>query len=77
MIRLIEEGRHLGRMKSQTVLGLVVFLGGLLLLYLLRGALVSLIVLVLGFLGIVIAFVLIVVGLAMMFSSGRRWTIRW
>jgi hypothetical protein len=64
-------------MRSRTALGAVVFLAGLLLLYLLRGALVGLIVLVLSFVGIVIAFVLIALGLGMIFSSGRSWTIRW
>ena len=62
------------RLRSQTVLGFVLFLAGLLLLYFLRGALVNLVVLVLSFVGIVIAFVLIVVGVGMMFWSGRR---RW
>ena len=60
-------------MRSQTILGLVLVLVGLVLLYVLRGVFIDLIVLVLGFLGVVIALVLIFGGLAMIFWSGRRW----
>ncbi len=60
-------------MRSQTVLGLVLVLVGLALLYVLRGVFIDLIVLVLGFVGVVIALVLIFGGLAMIFWSGRRW----
>jgi hypothetical protein len=60
-------------MRSQTVLGLVLVLVGLALLYVLRGVFIDLILLVLGFVGVVIALVLIFGGLAMIFWSGRRW----
>jgi hypothetical protein len=60
-------------MRSQTILGLVLVLVGLALLYVLRGVFIDLIVLVLGFVGVVIALVLIFGGLAMIFWSGRRW----
>jgi hypothetical protein len=59
-------------MRSQTILGLVLVLVGLALLYVLRGVFIDLIVLVLGFVGVVIALVLIFGGLAMIFWSGRR-----
>jgi hypothetical protein len=60
-------------MQSQTLLGLVLFLLGLALLYVLRGVFIGLILLVLGFFGVIIALVLIFGGLAMMLWSGRRW----
>jgi hypothetical protein len=60
-------------MQSQAVLGVVLVLVGLVLLYVLRGVFIDLIVLVLGFAGVVIALVLIFGGLAMIFWSGRRW----
>jgi hypothetical protein len=60
-------------MRSQTVLGLVLVLVGLALLYVLRGVFIALVLLVLGFVGVVIALVLIFGGLAMIFWSGRRW----
>jgi hypothetical protein len=60
-------------MQSQTVLGVVLVLVGLVLLYFLRGVLVSLILLVLGFLGVLLAFALVAGGLALIFFSRRRW----
>jgi len=59
-------------MRLQAVLGFVLLLAGLLLLYLLRATLLDLILLVLGILGILIAFSLIAGGLAMIFWS-RDW----
>jgi len=60
-------------MRSQPILGLVLVLAGLALLYVLRGVFISLVVLVLGFLGVLLALVLIAGGLAMIFWSRRRW----
>jgi len=60
-------------MRSQPILGFVLVLAGLGLLYVLRGVFVSLILLVLGFLGVLLALVLIAGGLAMIFWSRRRW----
>jgi len=60
-------------MQSQTVLGVVLVLVGLVLLYALRGVFFELILLVIGFLGVVLALILIFGGLAMIFWSGRRW----
>ncbi|MGH9918046.1 MAG: hypothetical protein ACRD6W_04135 [Nitrososphaerales archaeon] len=60
-------------MRPQPVLGLVLVLAGLALLYVLWGVFVSLVLLVLGFLGVLLALVLIAGGLAMVFWSRRRW----
>jgi hypothetical protein len=60
-------------MRSQAVLGVVLVLVGLVLLFILRRVFVDLILLVLGFLGVLLAFVLILGGLAMVFWSRRRW----
>lgn len=60
-------------MRSQPILGLVLVFVGLALLYVLRGVFISLILLVLGFLGVLLALVLIAGGLAMIFWSRRRW----
>jgi hypothetical protein len=60
-------------MRSQTVLGFVLVLVGLVLLYVLRRVFVDLILLVLGFLGVLLALVLIAGGLAMILWSRRRW----
>jgi len=60
-------------MRSQALLGLVLVLVGLALLYVLRGVFISLVLLVLGFLGVLLALVLVVGGLALIFWSGRRW----
>ena len=60
-------------MRSQSILGVVLVIVGLLLLYFLRGVLVDLILLVLGFLGVLLAFLLIAGGLALIFWSRRRW----
>ena len=62
-------------MRSQQVLGIVMLLAGLVLLYLLRGTVFQLILLVIGFLGVVLAVILIVAGLGMVLFGGRRW--RW
>jgi hypothetical protein len=60
-------------MRSQSILGVVLVIVGLVLLYFLRGVLVDLILLVLGFLGVLLAFLLIAGGLALIFWSRRRW----
>jgi len=60
-------------MRSQAILGVVLVIVGLVLLYLLRKVLFDLIVLVLGFLGVILALVLIAGGLAMIFWSRRPW----
>lgn len=59
-------------MQSQAVLGVVLVLVGLVLLYALRGVFFELVLLVIGFLGVVLALILILAGLAMVFWSGRR-----
>jgi hypothetical protein len=64
-------------MRAQAVLGVFLILAGLALLYILRRLFFELIVLTIEFIGIVIAFTLIVVGIGMLvFSSRRRWW-RW
>jgi hypothetical protein len=60
-------------MRSQAVLGSVLVIVGLVLLYVLRRVFVDLILLVLGFLGVLLALVLIAGGLAMILWSRRRW----
>ena len=60
-------------MRSQAILGAVLVIVGLVLLYLLRRVLVDLIVLVLGFLGVILALILVLGGLAMIFWSRRPW----
>jgi hypothetical protein len=60
-------------MRSQAVLGFVLVLVGLALLYVLRRVFVDLILLVLGFLGVLLALVLIAGGLVMILWSRRRW----
>jgi hypothetical protein len=60
-------------MRSQAVLGSVLVIVGLVLLYVLRRIFVDLILLVLGFLGVLLALVLIAGGLAMILWSRRRW----
>ncbi len=59
-------------MRSQVGLGVVLLLVGLVLLYFLRGFILELILLVLGVLGVLIAFGLIFAGLAMIFWR-RAW----
>ncbi len=59
-------------MRSQVGLGVVLLLAGLVLLYFLRGFILELILLVLGVLGVLIAFGLIFAGLAMIFWR-RAW----
>jgi hypothetical protein len=71
MINIASGGRD--GMRSQQVLGLVIFLAGLVLLYLLRGTVYQLILLAIEFLGVVLAVILIVVGLGMLLFGGRRW----
>jgi uncharacterized protein YjeT (DUF2065 family) len=60
-------------MRSSVIPGLVLLLAGLVLLYILRGVFVNLIVLVLGFVGVILALALIVIGLGMIFWPRRRW----
>jgi hypothetical protein len=59
-------------MRSQGVLGVVLLLVGLVMLYFLRGFILDLILLVLGALAVLIAFVLVFGGLAMIFWR-RAW----
>jgi uncharacterized protein YjeT (DUF2065 family) len=64
-------------MRGQAVLGVFLILAGLAVLYLLRRLFFELIVLTIEFIGIIIAFALIFVGIGMLlFSSRRRWW-RW
>jgi len=56
-------------MRSSTILGFVMVVAGLFLLYILRGLLVHLIVLILGVAGIVIALLLIAIGLGLIFGG--------
>jgi hypothetical protein len=60
-------------MRLQPILGIVLVVVGLALLYLLRRVFIGLILLVLGFLGVLLALVLIAGGLAMIFWSRRGW----
>lgn len=60
-------------MKAQALVGVVFVLAEGLLLYLLRKLLVELIVLAIGFLGIIVGFALVVGGLGMIFWSRPRW----
>jgi len=60
-------------MRSQAVLGVVLLVAGLALLYVLRRVFVDLVLLVLGFLGVLLALVLVFGGLAMIFWSRGRW----
>lgn len=61
-------------MRSQSVFGLALLLAGLILLYLFRGVFFQLVYLVVGFLIVLIALLLVVVGIGMMFFGGRgRW----
>lgn len=60
-------------MRFQSVIGVIMLVVGLVLLYLLRDVLIDLILFLLGFLGVLLAFVLIGGGLGMIFWSRRRW----
>lgn len=60
-------------MRSGAILGVVLVLAGLLLLFILRGVLLQLILLVLGVIGVFVGLVLVLGGLAMIFWSRRRW----
>jgi hypothetical protein len=60
-------------MRSQAVLGFVLVLVGLALLYVLRRVFVDLVLLVLGFLGVLLALVLVAGGIAMILWSRSRW----
>ena len=60
-------------MRSQEIVGVVLVLAGLVLLYLLRRVLIDLILLLLGVLGILLAFLLVAGGLALIFWRRRRW----
>jgi hypothetical protein len=63
-------------MRSQSILGFILVLAGLVLLYFLRRVLLDLILLVLGFLGVLLAIVLVVGGLALIFWPRRRKVVR-
>ena len=60
-------------MRSETILGVVLVLAGLVLLFILRGVLFQLILLVLGVIGVIVGLVLVLGGLAMIFWSRRDW----
>jgi hypothetical protein len=60
-------------MASRTIVGVLMLVAGLVLLFFLRDVLIDLILFILGFLGVLLAFVLIGGGLALIFWSGRRW----
>ncbi len=60
-------------MRFQAVLGVLLLVAGLALLYVLREVLIDLILFVLGFLGVLLAFALIVAGLGLIFWNPRRW----
>ncbi|MHB2035938.1 MAG: hypothetical protein ACYCPW_04235 [Nitrososphaerales archaeon] len=60
-------------MRLQPILGLILIIIGFVLLYVLRDVLVRLILFVLGFLGIVLALVLIIAGLGLIFFRRRSW----
>ena len=58
-------------MRNLQAVGAVMTIGGVVLLYLLRGPLVSLILLVLEFLAVLVALILVVVGIALLVGGGR------
>ncbi len=60
-------------MESRVFLGIVLLFLGFLLLYILRSELVQVIFLVLGVVGVILAFALIVGGLGLIFVPRRRW----
>ncbi|MGA2874317.1 MAG: hypothetical protein ABSE82_02150 [Nitrososphaerales archaeon] len=60
-------------MRLQPILGIILVIIGLALLYILRNVVVRLILFVLGFLGIVLAFILIAIGLGLIFFRRRNW----
>jgi hypothetical protein len=60
-------------MRSQVILGAVLFVVGLVLLYLLRALLFELIIFVIGFVGLIVAFAFVFGGLALIFWSRRDW----
>jgi len=60
-------------LRSQAVLGVVLLVAGLALLYVLRRVFVDLVPLVLGFVGVLLALVLVFGGLAMIFWPRGRW----
>jgi len=59
-------------MRGQEVLGLVLVIVGLVLLYLLRSLVLKIIVFLIGFLGIVVAIILIAIGIGLLLWPGRR-----
>ncbi|MDA4128248.1 MAG: hypothetical protein OK422_02095 [Thaumarchaeota archaeon] len=61
-------------MRTSAIVGVVLILAGLLLLFLLRDVLVTLIVFLLGVLGVTIGFVLIFVGIGIIAGG---WWMRW
>jgi hypothetical protein len=60
-------------MRLQPIVGLILVIIGLALLYLLQDLVVKLILFILGFLGIILAVILIIVGLGLIFFRRRRW----
>ena len=58
-------------MRNLQAVGAVMTIVGVVLLYLLRGPLVSLILLVLEFLAVLVALILVVVGIALLVGGGR------
>ena len=60
-------------MRSETIFGVGLVLAGLVLLFILRGVLFQLILLVLGVIGVILGLVLVLGGLAMIFWSRRGW----
>ncbi len=60
-------------MRGRAVIGVVLVLTGIVLLYLLRRLFVELVVLAIGFIGIIIGVAFIVGGLAMIFMPRSRW----
>ena len=56
-------------MRGLQVVGVLLIVAGIIMLYLLRGPLVSLILLVLEFLAIVIALILVIVGVALLLGG--------
>jgi len=64
-------------MRGREVLGLALVTVGLVLLYLLRSLLFKIIVFLIGFLGIVVAIVLIAVGIGLLLLPRRRGNRMW
>ena len=60
-------------MLASKILGLVLILLGILILFLLRDTLIAIIVFAIEFLGIVVAFVLILAGIALLYGGSWTW----